>query len=329
MAGSARSKVTVTMMSVRVAGAPDYIPAHTVNGKDKPTSQRALFRVFHNDGGAKANVFSCTAWGKLADAISRGCAAGKEISIHGELKSYDAKVWQDLGGGNRQPQRNPDGSFVMTTKVGIKVDSVIFGNDSNTLAVDEIGKGLRPPMYNVVGSQDEMTWKNMCKQRNAEQFIPGSPRFGYAEVKMPANAQVVTTPQTGTGYAQPQGGGYPPAGYQAPPAAPGGYIPPQQGGFQPPAAPAYGAPAAGGYQPPPATHPAYQTPGAYTPPQAPAYTPPPAANMAPGGYQPPQAPAYAPPAAPTANGYQPPQAPAAPATMTPAVTPAAAQKMSY
>ena len=338
MAGSARSKAIVTLMSVRVAGNPDYIPAHTAPGKDKPTSQRALFRVFHNDGGDKANVFSCTAWGKLADAVARGCGAGKEISINGELKSYPAKVWQDLGNGNRQPQRNADGSFVMTTKVGIKVDSIIFGSDSNTLAVDEIGKGLRPPLYNVIGSQDEMTWKNMCKQKNAEQYVPNSLKFGNAEVKLPAGAAPITAPQTGTGYAQPQAGSYPPA------------------------APAYGAPQQGGFQPPPpatqmtptfmhsSTFPAGQTdetmiaagwtyetmatagfgsvintnPTPPPAPQAPFAPPVPPAPQAPTGYQPPVAGTVAP------GGYQPPTAPAmTPPTMAPAMTPPAGQEMKY
>lgn len=321
MAGSARSDASVTLISVRVAGAPDYIPSHVANGKDKPTSQRTLFRVFHNSGGDKAHVFSLTAWGKLADACARGCAPGKEISIKGELNSYPAKVWKDGPNGAKEPDRNADGSFKMTTRVGIKVDRIIFGEDSATLTLDEISKGIRPPLYNVIGDPQEAAWKNICKQKNAEQFVPGAPMFGYAIVKVPANSQIVTEPQTGTGYAQPQGGGYAP---QAPPT------------WQNPAAPQ--TPPQGGFQAPPATPqapPAWQAPAtqpqAYAPPQSqptpPAYQPPAyAPPVAPGTYQTPPAPTgYGQPQqgsfAPAAAGYQPPVAPTNPAYAPPAYQP--------
>lgn len=275
MAGSARSIANVTMISVRIAGEPEYIPAHIINGKDKPTSQRALFRVFHNTGGDKSNVFSCTAWGKLADAIARGAAPGKEISIIGELTSYSARVWRE-GPKGREPERNPDGTFKVTTKVGVKVDSIIFGSDSAKLVDDEIRRGVRPPMFNVNGSNDEGAWKQICAQRNAEQFTPGAQRFGYAIVKMPINAQLTTMPQTGTGYAQHQA---PPQYNQAPPQ--------------------YQAPAQGGYQAPPQYN---QAPPAQQYNGYQAYSQP-----AQGGYQPPVAPqGYQPPVAPSQGGFQPP-----------------------
>lgn len=284
MAGSARSEAIVILTSVRVAGNPDYVPAHIAAGKDKPTSQRAMFRVFHNDGGAKPNVFGCTAWGKLADAIARGAAPGKEIQIRGKLESFDAKVWED-GPQGKQPSRNPDGTFKLTTKVGIKVDSIIFGSDSATLITKEIGTGSRPPLFNVIGSQDEMNWKNVCKQRNAEQFVPGAEFFGYAKVMMPANAQLVNmdAAKTGTGYAQPQNNQYQP---QAPAQPQYQAAPPQ---FAPPVAP----PQYQGYQ---QTGSNVQAPAAN-----PAYAP---QQPAQGGYQPPVAPQQYAPANPTQGGYQ-------------------------
>jgi len=201
MSGSARSSVIVNMVSVRVAGTPDYIPSHQVNGKDKPTSQRSLFRVYHNDGTEEGNVFSCTAWGKLADAVARGFAPGKEVSIIGELKSYRAKVWKEVGGGKREPERTSDGGFKTVTKVSIKVERIIFGSDGNATVLDEISKGLRPTHYNVIGSADETTWKNMCRVKNSEQFIAGNAKFGYANVKVPSNAQIIVDAKTGTGAA--------------------------------------------------------------------------------------------------------------------------------
>lgn len=249
MSGSSRAITKVQMASVRMAGPATYIPAHIPAGGDKSLSQRATFNVYQNKGEAQY-VFACTVWGKLADAIARGGAKGKELQIFGELRSYRGKVYVPNGTGQRVPFQMADGTFLMNTKINILVNEFIFGSDSDSTIDDEIQKGLRPLNWNTNGHPEKIAWLNECKRRNAIQFDPNSPVFGTAQVMIPQGATLVDPNQRNAGTGQVQGNGY--AGQQYGGGQPqyAGNTQQVQGGFQQAAGAPGNAPATGGWQAP-------------------------------------------------------------------------------
>jgi len=226
----------------RIAGMPVYTPSVVVNGKT--INAKTELTIIENDG-EKKNSFRITGWGKQAENLAKGGAVGKAITIFGRLSTYKGRVWLDMGNGNRQPVQSPQGGDLLITKTGITLERLDWGADSGKTIAQEIqdfqnsgGSMGRPPMWQIPGSPDNQTWKNICAARKATEFQPGSTHFGYAEVRIPNGAQVAPPTQSGNQYAnngghqggfqagQPNNNGA--AQYGNPPQQPAT----QQGGFQ-------------------------------------------------------------------------------------------------
>ncbi len=212
MSGSSRSINQVVFANARIAGSPRFTPSHiTANSNDgKPISARCEFAVYQNGRKGSENVFKITAWGKLAEAIARGGATGKELTLFCEANSYRGKVWlPNPQGGRRTPVTLNDGSFLFQDKISFTVKDFIFGNDSEPCIANEItayksGNQFhgRPEFWNVTSHGDFQIWKNIREARNAEQYTPGAAKFGFAEVFVPEGAQIVANNQAGTGQVQ-------------------------------------------------------------------------------------------------------------------------------
>lgn len=221
-----------TFIGARIAGSPTYTPAYMMPGAAKPVSAKCEVDVILNMYGKKS-VFRITCWGKLADAVARGGAKGKELTIVATPNPYEGRVWvpnpQDPN--TRVALTYADGSPILVSKMGYTAETVHFGVDSAKTIQEEINSGLRPYGWNDPGNPAHQQWLNACAQRNTMQYQPGNTMFGYARIGViPQGAQVMTNEAAraaranGTGYAQPQ---------PAPQTYQGGPAPAATGGFQP------------------------------------------------------------------------------------------------
>ncbi len=176
-------KDIATIIAARIAGRPTYTPAHTVPGVDKPRSAKIEFNVFKNRGEKKL-VFRVTAWGGMADAIARGGAVGKEITLMAEIIPFEGRVWMPLPDGSHQFVTKPDGTPLMQWKTGYTIMDMNWGADSAKSIANEIAQGLRPAGWNQVGTPDHQAWLQICANRNAAKFQQGMVTFEYANVNI-------------------------------------------------------------------------------------------------------------------------------------------------
>jgi len=270
-------------VGLRIAGNPTYVPSH-INAAGKTVQAMCTFTAYQNLKG-KSNRFRFTAWGGMADVVARSCCTGKELNIEAGVNSFQGQVVQPDATGKLHVVQNAQGQPIEIEKTGFVVKEIKLGSDSKKTIDNEIQAGIRGVYWQVPGTQDELNWKATCKQRNAAKFDVNSAWFGFAQVRMPKNGQVIDVNtqgggQVNAGTAQFAGNmhavgqamapqGQPTSGYQQAPAyqqAPNqaqpvmvngqnmGYpIAPQQGGFNgtPPAAPVQAAQGQGAQQAPP------------------------------------------------------------------------------
>jgi hypothetical protein len=91
------------------------------------------------------------------------------------------------------------GQPITTSKIGFTVRDLIFGEESEKHIAEEIAGGIRPINWNVKTHPDYAVWGEMLKARQALQFDPSKPTFGFAKVKPASGAAVSSNfavPQT-------------------------------------------------------------------------------------------------------------------------------------
>jgi hypothetical protein len=174
-------KDLATIIGARIAGRPVYTPGYTVAGIDKPRSAKIEFNVFKNKGEKKL-VHKVTAWGGMADAIARGGAVGKKISFNAEIIPFQGRVYQRQADGTNKIMLNADGTELKTWKTGYTIMDMDWGRDSAKTIANEIATGMRPAGWNTPGDPGQVAWSQICANRNASHFVPGSPVFEYADV---------------------------------------------------------------------------------------------------------------------------------------------------
>ena len=187
--GNGRGINIVTMMDCRIAGFPDYLPAHIKQGAQKPTQAQANFTVYQNIGNKKF-AFPITAWGKMADVVARGGATGKQLQLICTVHSYRGRVWLPTPDG-AQPQfvLRPDGQPLLIEKIGFTVESILFGKDSEKTIQAEINANFRPRGWNDPAQPGYQQWREICRRNNNLQFAQNMTWFGYAKVK-PVNGTI-------------------------------------------------------------------------------------------------------------------------------------------
>lgn len=191
MSGSSKSINMATFISARIAGTPNYVPAHIPAGGNKPIRQRCEFSVYQNIND-KSSRFRITAFGKMADVLAKSGATGKEVTLITKINSYPGRIPLTDAQGNTQFVTDPStGQPLTIEKTGFVLDRLSFGADSDKTVAEEIQAGKRPQFWNINGHQDAMTWKQVCQNRNAEVYQQGSTVFGFAKVSIPQGAQIV------------------------------------------------------------------------------------------------------------------------------------------
>ena len=79
----------------------------------------------------------------------------------------------------------PDGTPLMTKKMSFTVSQLTFDGESKKHINNELQAGVRPANWDKEGTQDNLQWIEILKARQAVQFNPQSPTYGYANVRMP------------------------------------------------------------------------------------------------------------------------------------------------
>lgn len=195
MSGSARSLQMSFFSGLRVAST-SYTPAHSKNGKN--ISAKLVVNAFMNiasranDGEGRNEAVPFTIWGKLADICAKSMSPGKEFNCFAQLHVYNGRVFMpsQVQGTPGQQINDAAGNPVLTKKFSYTITMLTFGEESNKHILNEIQAGVRPADWNVAGSQGNANWKATLQQRQAIQFDPASPTFGYARVYMPTGAGV-------------------------------------------------------------------------------------------------------------------------------------------
>ena len=210
MSGSARSLQMSFFSGLRVAST-SYTPAHSKNGKN--ISAKLVVNAFMNiaskanDGEGRNEAVPFTIWGKLADICAKSMSPGKEFNCFAQLRVYNGRVFMPstVQGQPGQQINDAQGQPVLTKKFSYTITMLTFGEESNKHILNEIQAGVRPVGWNVAGSQEAAQWKATLQARQAIQFDPNSPTFGYARVYLPQgagvgayiqNAQPTTAPTT-------------------------------------------------------------------------------------------------------------------------------------
>jgi len=180
---------------LRVAST-NFTPEHSKNGKN--ISAKLVINAFMNiaskanSGDGRNEAVPFTVWGKLAHTCAKSMSEGKEFNALAQLHVYNGRVFMPsaVPGQPGQQINGPDGQPVLTKKFSYTISMLTFGEESNKHILTEIQAGIRPAGWNIAGSADEAAWKAQLKARQAIQFDPSLPTYGWARIYMPTGAGI-------------------------------------------------------------------------------------------------------------------------------------------
>lgn len=195
MSGSARSLQMSFFSGLRVAST-SFTPEHSKNGKN--ISAKLVVNAFMNiasranDGEGRNEAVPFTIWGKLAHICAKSMSPGKEFNCFAQLHVYNGRVFMPstVQGQPGQQINDAAGNPVLTKKFSYTITMLTFGEESDKHILNEIQAGIRPQGWNVKGSQEAAQWKATLQARQAIQFDPNSPTYGYARVYQPQGAGI-------------------------------------------------------------------------------------------------------------------------------------------
>ena len=171
-----------------VGGSLRYIPAHIKNGKSQP--QKLMFSVGINrkfgKNAERTDYFPCNVWGGYADLGCKVLAPGKAIDIHYTPETYVGTLFNQDG----TARIDNAGQAIQVPKFSLRIEDFILGEGSEKTILNEISEGKRGQYWNVSGHADNVAFIARSQQKMAITFDPASATFGYATVRLPANAQV-------------------------------------------------------------------------------------------------------------------------------------------
>ena len=202
MSGSARSLQMSFFSGLRVAST-SFTPEHSKNGKN--ISAKLVVNAFMNiaskanEGEGRNEAVPFTIWGKLAHICAKSMSPGKEFNCLAQLHVYNGRVFMPSGvAGTPGTQVNDNlGNALMTKKFSYTITMLTFGEESDKHIDTEIQANVRPAGWNIKGSPEAAQWKAILQARQAVQFDPQQPTYGYARVYMPTGAGIGAYIQTG------------------------------------------------------------------------------------------------------------------------------------
>ena len=197
MSGASHGITQHTFIGVRIGtgGKPGkeiqmlYTPAH-IKADGKPVSARLVIPILVNEYGKQdPHSFRLVGWGSLADMFAKNLSRGKEMNFICDGSSY----WGNVFYADGMQVMQKTGEALQTRQTSFTIRSFTWGADSNNTIVEEkaagmlSGEGLRPGQWDITGSPDNLTWKNLLAGRK-QTFYQGGERFGYAKVVAPRSA---------------------------------------------------------------------------------------------------------------------------------------------
>ena len=194
MSGSARS-LSISMFSGLRVASTIFTPEYSKNGKN--VSAKLVVNAFMNiaskanEGEGRNEAVPFTIWGKLAHICAKSMSPGKEFNCIGQLHVYQGRVF--MPSVNNQPGTpvlDAQGQPLMTKKFSYTVSMLTFGEESDKHIANEIQANVRPIGWDVKGSPEAAQWKAQLQARQAIQFDPNLPTYGYARIRMPQGTNI-------------------------------------------------------------------------------------------------------------------------------------------
>ena len=168
-----------------------YTPAHIRQDNGKPVSARLVIPILVNlYGKDNPDSYRLVAWGPLADLFAKNLSQGKEMTFICDGSSYWGNVFYNDG---TQAFQKDGRTPLQTRQSSFTIREFTWGSDSNRTEQEEInagmqsGEGRRPAQWNIVGTPDNLLWKQMLEGRK-QTFYQGGERYGYAQVVAPRYA---------------------------------------------------------------------------------------------------------------------------------------------
>jgi hypothetical protein len=168
-----------------------YTPAHLRQDTGKPVSARLVIPILVNlYRKTDPDSYRLVAWGPLADMFAKNLSQGKEMTFICDGSSYWGNVFYNDG---TQAFQKDGRTPLQTRQSSFTIREFTWGADSNRTTQEEIhagmqsGEGRRPAQWDIVGTPDNLTWKQMLEMRK-QTFYQGGERFGYAQVVAPRYA---------------------------------------------------------------------------------------------------------------------------------------------
>lgn len=195
MSGSARSLSIAMFAGLRVAST-SFTPEYSKDGRN--VSAKLVINAFENTASKATNgvvkkreSIQFTVWDKLAHICAKSMSPGKEWNCTAYPNVYLGRVFQPGAPGQPgTPVLMADGSPLMTKKFSFTIQQLTFGEESNKHIANEMqaminNRPVRPLDWNVLGSAGAAEWKQTLLARQAVQFNPALPTYGYARIRMP------------------------------------------------------------------------------------------------------------------------------------------------
>jgi hypothetical protein len=197
---SSSKSLSMSMFAGLRVNRTTFTPEYSKNGKN--ISAKLTINAFCNtskDDSGKNDAFNFTVWGKLAHICAKSMSPGKEFSCVATLHLYDGRVFNKstVAGTPGTPVMGSDGQPLTTKKPSFTIREISFGADSKKHIAKEIAAQVRPVGWDIDGSATQAQWKEILKARQAVQFNPNSPTYGYAKVQMPQGAGIAAYIQNG------------------------------------------------------------------------------------------------------------------------------------
>jgi len=158
-----------------------YTPAGVRADGTKFSSNVSFNVAINHKGKNKSTDFiKLTAWGTYGDMVARSFEKGDWICA--ESVRDPNYVYQKRNAAGVSLTDN-DGKPVMATIESYQVSTIHFPPESYKHVQKTITRGQRKTGWDVQGSAEEAEWQATMTKQRAEQYVPGSEKFGFALVK--------------------------------------------------------------------------------------------------------------------------------------------------
>jgi len=168
-------------VSAPLSYTPGYVRADGVQINQRVKIPCAINGLKNQKTGvAGTDFFQFVAWGKLADFCAKTLNKGRAFDATVVPHTFQSRYFQ-----NNVPLVGANGQPILIDRVAFTITQFRIGEEAQELVDEEIRAGRRPQYWNVKNHPDNNIWAQIIATRKSATYIPGSQKFGYANVVLP------------------------------------------------------------------------------------------------------------------------------------------------